>query len=261
MQELKTVAIEAARAGAAVHCRRDGPNIDVAAKSGPSDLVTRVDRDAETALLQVIRRRRPDDSIVSEEGAAHRGTSEVTWILDPLDGTTNLVHGYPHHAVAVGALVRDVRRLGLVIDSSTGRLYLGVAGEGAWCDDEPIAASRCGHLQAALVGTGFLPDGNVRIQQAEILKSVLPRVRDIRRSGSPALDLCAVAAGRLDGYYEFGLGRWDVAAGAAIAEAAGADVLELDLGPLPPPLLIAGSKPVVRALATLLEEALRDISG
>jgi myo-inositol-1(or 4)-monophosphatase len=261
LAELEKVAVEAARAAALVHQSRDLKDLCVASKSDVSDLVTRIDREAETALVRVITGARPNDSIISEEGAARSGSSGVTWVLDPLDGTTNLVHGHPHHAVAVGVLVNGKRCLGVVLDSSDGRLYVGASARGASCEGASIAASRQSELRAALVGTGFLPNPAVRVQQAEILKSVLPRVRDIRRSGSPALDLCSVAAGRLDAYYEFGLGAWDITAGAVIAEAAGACVLEISGEPLPSPLLIAGSEALVAALSELLKSGLAAMSA
>jgi myo-inositol-1(or 4)-monophosphatase len=260
LAELEKVAIEAARAAARVHQSRALKDLCLESKSGASDLVTRIDREAEAALVHVITNARPHDSIISEEGASSSGSSGVTWVLDPLDGTANLVHGHPHHAVSVGVLVNGKRSLGVVLDSSDGRLYVGVPGRGATCEGAQLAASRQTELQSALVGTGFLPNPVVRVQQAEILKSVLPNVRDIRRSGSPALDLCSVAAGRLDAYYEFGLGAWDIAAGAVIAEAAGARVMEIAGGPLPSPLLIAGSEALVESLLSLLKSGLAMMS-
>lgn len=259
LAELEKIAVEAARAAALVHQSRALKDLSVESKSDASDLVTRIDREAETALVSVIKDARPNDSIISEEGTSLSGSSGVTWVLDPLDGTTNLVHGHPHHAVAVGVVVNGKRCLGVVLDSSDGRLYVGAKGLGASCDGESITASRQSDLRAALVGTGFLPNAKVRVRQAEILKSVLPEVRDIRRSGSPALDLCSVAAGRLDAYYEFGLGAWDITAGAVIAEAAGAHVLEISGEPLPSPLLIAGSEALVATLSELLKSALAEI--
>jgi myo-inositol-1(or 4)-monophosphatase len=256
--ELEKVAVEAARAAARVHQGGALKDLRVESKSSASDLVTRVDREAEDALIAVITKARPRDSIISEEGASRSGSSEVTWVLDPLDGTANLVHGHPHYAVSVGVLVNGKRRLGVVLDSSDGRLYVGVKGRGATCEATPLTPSHQTELQSALVGTGFLPDPVVRVQQAEILKSVLPKVLDIRRSGSPALDLCSVASGRLDAYYEFGLGAWDIAAGAVVAEAAGARVLEIEGGPLPSPLLIAGSDALVESLLSLLKVALKN---
>jgi myo-inositol-1(or 4)-monophosphatase len=261
LAELEKVAVEAVRAAVLVHQSRALEDLCIESKSDATDLVTRIDREAETALVRVITGARPFDSIISEEGASRSGSSGVTWVLDPLDGTANLVHGYPHYAVAVGVLVNGKRCLGVVLDSSDGRLYVGVSGRGASCEGASIASNRQSELRAALIGTGFLPNPAVRVQQAEILKSVLPRVLDIRRTGSPALDLCSVAAGRLDAYYEFGLGAWDITAGAVIAEAAGAHVVEISGEPLPSPLLIAGSETLVASLLELLKSALATISA
>ena len=261
LEELRVLAIEAARAAAAVHASRNAGGLEVSSKSDSADLVTRIDREAEAALVRLISSSRPNDAIVSEEGTDRAGTSGVTWILDPLDGTTNLVHGYPHHAVAVGVLIGNVRKLGVVLDSANDRLNVGAVGQGASRDGKALAASSRRELKAALVGTGFLPSDRVRLLQAEVLKAVLPRVRDIRRSGSAALDLCAVAEGWLDAYYEFGIGRWDLTAGAAIAEAAGATVVELDPGILPGPLVIAGNERIVEDLAEVILASVRRLGA
>jgi myo-inositol-1(or 4)-monophosphatase len=266
LDELKSIAIQAARAAAATHRERDVARLDLAFKGNASDLVTSVDRAAEAALVQIIASARPDDGIIAEEGSARAGSSGVCWLLDPLDGTTNFVHGYPQHAVAVGVTIAGVRRLGVVADTARDHLYVGVPGfgipaAGAFCEERVLATSTERELRHALVATGFLPDESVRPLQVDILKTVLPRVRDIRRSGSAALDLCAVASGSLDAYYEFGLKPWDIAAGAAIAEAAGARVVLLDSGPLPGPLLIAGNTALVEALEKLLTLALRGLDA
>jgi myo-inositol-1(or 4)-monophosphatase len=260
LDELKTVAIRAARTAAATHRSRDVAGLDLGFKGNSSDLVTSVDRAAEAALVEVISSARPDDTIVAEEGSARAGSSGVCWILDPLDGTTNFVHRYPQHAVAIGVTIDGVRRLGVIADTARDRLYVGTTGGGAFCEEQGLAASVEHDLRYALIATGFLPDATVRPLQVDVLKAVLPRVRDIRRSGSASLDLCAVASGSLDAYYEFGLKPWDIAAGAAIAESAGARVVLLDPGPLPGPLLIAGSAPLVEALQELLTATLRELA-
>jgi myo-inositol-1(or 4)-monophosphatase len=216
------------------------------------NLVTAVDREAERQLVSVITAARPHDSILGEEGAAIQGNSGVNWILDPLDGTTNFVHGYPAYSVAVGVEIDGKRTLGVVYDTYHQRIYSGIVRAGAQCDGAAIAVSRAARLSEALIGTGFLPVAEVRAVQAQVLGKVLPKVRDIRRSGCPSLDLCAVAAGMLDGYYEYGLGRWDIAAGAAIAEAAGATVVELTSPILPEPLLVVANPGLLQALVDLL---------
>ena len=198
--------------------------------------------------MELIRRERRDDAIIGEEGAGFGGTTGVAWIIDPLDGTTNFVYGYPAHSVAIGIEIDGRRAIGVVRDTARNREYSGIVGVGAWVDGVAIRARNSSELSSALVGTGFLPQSAVREKQGVILQRVLPKVRDIRRSGCPSLDLCAVADGSLDAFYEYGLGRWDIAGGAAIAEAAGATVALLDGGALPSPLVIAGGRDVVRML-------------
>ena len=219
------------------------------------NLVTEIDREAERQLVSTISQARPEDAIVGEEGTFVPGNSGVCWILDPLDGTTNFVHGHAHHSVAVGVEIDGKRVLGVVHDTDRDCVYSGIAGQGAECDGREIFASRAAKLSHALIGTGFLPIAQVRIRQAEVLRHILPKIRDLRRSGCPSLDLCAVAAGTLDGFYEAGLGRWDIAAGASIAEAAGAQVVELESPILPHPLLVAANAELLAQLVGALREA------
>ena len=223
--ELLEIAKHAAGLAAAVHRRAmDSGNLKFDTKSSTYDLVTEIDREAERVLVETIRAARQNDEIIGEEGTNVSGSSGVRWILDPLDGTTNFIHRYPAHSVAVGVQVGSRNMIGVVHDTVSNRVYAGVVGEGATCDEEPIKVRDEGNLKQALLGTGFLPDENVRRKQADLLRQILPRVRDIRRSGCPSLDICSVASGTLDGFYECGLGPWDIAAGAAIAEAAGATI-------------------------------------
>jgi myo-inositol-1(or 4)-monophosphatase len=255
ISELLELARHAARFAAAVHRRAIGAGrLHVDTKRSSSDLVTEVDREAERELVTAIRAARPHDGIIGEEGTNVSSSTGVNWILDPLDGTTNFVHGYPAHSVAVGVEMEGRRLLGVVHDTSSNRVYAGVVGEGATCDGKPLAVRNESLLSQALVGTGFLPDADVRRQQAELLKQILPRVRDVRRSGCPSLDICGVASGALDAFYECGLGRWDIVAAAAIAEAAGAEVLLLNsLVFRNPFLVVAGSKLVRKCFSCWLK--------
>lgn len=255
LDELLRVAKHAARLAAAVHHGATQDSLGINTKSSASDLVTEVDREAERQMVAAIHTARPDDAIVGEEGTSIAGTSGVCWLLDPLDGTTNFIHRYPAHAVSVGVEINGQRMLGVVHDTFHDRVYEGIVGVGAQCDGEPIRVSAESALSKALVGTGFLPDAEVRRVQAKVLHHVLPLVRDVRRSGCPSLDLCAVAAGMLDGFYESGLGRWDIAAGAAIAEAAGAKVIELHSETLPNPLLVVANAKLLEALTETLSKA------
>jgi myo-inositol-1(or 4)-monophosphatase len=253
--ELLEIAKHAARLAAAVHRRAiNSRGFKFDTKSSTSDLVTEVDREAERVLVETIRAARQDDEIVGEEGSNVSGSSGVRWILDPLDGTTNFVHRYPAHSVAVGVEVGARNMIGVVHDTFSNRVYAGVVGEGATCDGKPIAVREEGNLKQALIGTGFLPDENVRRKQADLLRHILPRVRDIRRSGCPSLDICSVASGTLDGFYECGLGPWDIAAGAAIAEAAGATIKLLSSRVLPDPVLVVANGRLTSQLVSVLVE-------
>lgn len=214
--------------------------------------MTEVDREAERELVNAIRAARPTDGIIGEEGTNFSSSSGVRWILDPLDGTTNFIHQYPAHSVAVGVEIDGQRIIGVVHDTFSQRVYAGVVGEGATCDGKPLAVRNECNLQQALIGTGFLPDVDVRRLQADLLREILPRVRDVRRSGCPSLDICGVASGALDDFYECGLGQWDIAAAAAIAEAAGATVLLLNSKVLPNPFLLVANAELVSAMVALL---------
>jgi myo-inositol-1(or 4)-monophosphatase len=252
LDNLLDIAKHAARVAATIHSSRRRAGLSVHTKSSSIDLVTEIDRESEREIVTVIRSARPDDSIVGEEGTSIAGSSGVSWIIDPLDGTTNFIHQYPAHAVSVGVEINDRRVLGVVHDTFHDIVYEGIVDVGAQCDGKPIAVSTESQLSRALIGTGFLPNIEVRRMQAEVLGKVLPLVRDIRRSGCPSLDLCAVASGRLDGFYESGLGRWDIAAGAAIAEAAGAKVMEFSSFSLPSPLLVVANRKLNDGLAAEL---------
>jgi myo-inositol-1(or 4)-monophosphatase len=253
---LLKIAKEAAALGAAVHqSALRSSKVSFSTKHSAFDLVTEVDREAERQIVSAIHKARPHDSIIGEEGANVDGRSAVAWIIDPLDGTTNFVHRYPSHSVAIGVEINEVRVLGVVHDTYQNQVFAGGAGVRATCEDQLIRVGEQNDLSKALTGTGFLPDARVRRIQAEILKHVLPHVRDIRRSGCPSIDICRVASGALDIFYESGLGRWDIAAGAAIAEAAGATVLMLTSTVLPNPLLVVGNAKLVAALTSLLAAA------
>jgi len=256
VDELLAIAKHAARLARDVHRHAlEAGDITVDFKTSHSDLVTHVDRESERVLVQAIRAARPDDEIVGEEGTSLTGSSGVRWILDPLDGTTNFIHRYPMHSVAVGVEVDGQNVVGVVHDTFSDRVYAGVVGDAATCDDRPISVRSESDLKQALIGTGFLPDEEVRRAQAELLRRVLPRVRDVRRSGCPSLDICHVASGALDGFYECGLGRWDIAAAAAVAEAAGARIFLLQSRGFPDPFLVVANSLLAPALVKLLAEA------
>ena len=193
-------------------------------KSTQTDLVTKADRAVEELIATELLAHRPDDGIHGEEGTARAGTGPVDWHVDPIDGTTNYVYGIPAYSVSIAAAVDDRVVAGVVYDPAGDELFRATAGAGAWRNDERLSCRLDAELPTALVATGFGYRPEQRRQQARVLTGLLPSIRDIRRFGSAALDLCAVAAGRTDAYYERGLNRWDMAAGALIAAEAGATV-------------------------------------
>jgi len=211
-----------------------GGDDTVRAKSTPTDPVTVVDTETERLLRDRLARLRPGDPILGEEGGGPAGVhaasdGAVTWVLDPIDGTVNFVYGIPAYAVSVGAQLDGVSVAGAVADVVAGRVYSAAIGAGAHVTDggeeRALRCSTVDDLSMALLGTGFGYSVPRRTAQADLLARMLPVVRDVRRIGSAALDLCMVAEGRLDAYYEHGLQVWDCAAGALIAAEAGARVL------------------------------------
>jgi myo-inositol-1(or 4)-monophosphatase len=209
----------------ALDARRTGVKV-AATKSTPTDIVTAVDRDTETLIRSLILEARPDDGIVGEEDATHIGTSGIDWVVDPIDGTVNFLYGVPAWAVSIAVVEGsgDTTLAGVVVNPVTGELFEASAGGGARLAGRELAVNPDVTLGSALVGTGFSYAAERRREQAAVLLELLPLVRDIRRIGSAALDLCALAAGRLDAFYERGLNPWDHAAGALIAREAGARV-------------------------------------
>jgi myo-inositol-1(or 4)-monophosphatase len=206
----------------------------VQSKTTPTDPVTVVDTETERLLRDQLARLRSGDAVLGEEGGgptdpADMSPGAVTWVLDPIDGTVNFVYGIPAYAVSVAAQIDGVSVAGAVADVVGERLYSAGAGLGAHVTDAQgtrrLQCSAVDDLSLALVGTGFAYSHRRRSVQAGLVSKMLPKVRDVRRIGSAALDLCMVAAGRLDAYYEHGLHVWDSAAGALIAAEAGARVL------------------------------------
>ncbi|MEG3629980.1 inositol monophosphatase family protein [Streptomyces poriticola] len=226
--ELLDVAQEAARR--AGELLRDGRPADLAVtatKSSPIDVVTEMDIAAEKLITGLIADRRPDDGILGEEGAATDGTSGVRWVIDPLDGTVNYLYGLPTWAVSVAAEQDGETVVGVVAAPMRAETYQAALGAGAWATgswegERRLVCRPSPPLDQALVSTGFNYVAKVRAHQAEVAGQLIPLVRDIRRGGSAAIDLCDLAAGRLDGYYERGLHPWDLAAGDLIAREAGA---------------------------------------
>jgi myo-inositol-1(or 4)-monophosphatase len=232
VDDLLGAAIEAAGAAGRVLWEGRRTGYEVATKSTGTDMVTAMDRAAEHTIVAVLARRRPADAIVGEEGTARAGTSGIRWLVDPLDGTTNYLYDVPAWSVSIAADYHGAVVAGVVGDPTHREVFTAAQGRGAWLwtdgEPEPRRLRRDGdpgrvplRLATALVGTGFSYAAARRARQAVVLSYILPRVRDIRRLGSAALDLCAVAAGRLDAYYESGTEAWDRAAGLLVAVEAG----------------------------------------
>jgi myo-inositol-1(or 4)-monophosphatase len=229
--------------------------LDIESKSSPTDLVSQVDRRAEEVIVAGIAAARPNDAILAEEGTLAAGSSGVRWIIDPLDGTTNYVYGYPASCVSIAAELDGRLQAGVIHEPFAGHTYEAVIGQGATRDGVPIAVRDQADLAHALVATGFSYDAAQRGLQGSAVARILPRVRDIRRAGSAALDLCRVAAGHVDAYYELDLNLWDYAAGSVIAQAAGAEVLTLAATHGRGPAVVAASPVLMPSLLALLGEA------
>ena len=258
LDELLTLANKIAVCGALVHREGFGRAISQRTKSSELDVVSEIDTKTERVLVEKILTNRPDDSIISEEGNNHQGTTGVCWVIDPLDGTVNYLHGYPEFGISIGVEIENVGTIGIVYDTHREQVFRGITDQYAVCDDKPISASNCRSLQNALIATGFLPNREARIRQGKILTEVLPKVRDIRRSGSPVIDLCRVASGIIDGFYEFGLKRWDMSAGSVIAQAAGAKVTVLQAGGNISPLIVASTPDIHDHLIELIMKGLKN---
>ena len=192
-------------------------------KSSATDPVTAGDKAAEETIVNGITDKRPDDGFKGEEGSTKSGTSGVVWHIDPIDGTTNYLYGLPF-SVSIAASYNNQIVAGSVFAPTANKLFSAALGCGATCNGEPIYCRSPEALETALIAIGFSYQPAERQRQAQVLTGVLPMIRDIRRIGSAALDLCAVACGQVDGYYEEGLNLWDFAAGALIAKEAGAVV-------------------------------------
>lgn len=234
-----SIALDAAHAGAATIAAilADGGGLEIRHK-GLHDLVTRADTASESAILAVIRAAFPQDDFLGEEGVAsvdnvHRPTSHANriWIIDPIDGTTNFSHGVPFYAISIALWVQGQPQVAVVHAPALGETYTAVAGEGAWLNGAPIRVSSILDPANALIGTGF-PYRNLDLLEDYMLlfRRFMRETQGVRRPGSASLDLCYVAAGRYDGFYEYGLAPWDVAAGGLIVREAGGVVTDWTAG-------------------------------
>lgn len=230
--QLLTLAIEAAHgAGQLLMKSFGGDREEVSTKSSPTDLVSKADKDSERFLLDLITSERPGDGILAEEGGRAESSTGYRWVIDPLDGTINFLYRIPVWSVSLAVEDREGAVAGVVFDPNRNETFSAQRGEGAWLDGRRrLSVSDRTDVSTALVGTGFAYGVERRIAQARIAAEVLGKVRDIRRAGSAALDLCSVACRRLDGFFEAYTEPWDRAAGALIVTEAGGIVSE---GPAP----------------------------
>ncbi|WP_129840940.1 inositol monophosphatase family protein [Streptomyces sp. RFCAC02] len=255
MTELPTLlglAVRAAHRGGAELAARAGRATGVGHKSTPTDPVTDADRASEAAVTELLTAERPGDGLLGEEGAERPSETGLRWVLDPLDGTVNHLYGIPHTAVSVACerlgddgVWRAVA--GVVCDPARGETFTATLGGGARLNGAPVRVNDPVPPPSALVATGFAYGAGSRARQAAVVPGLLPRIRDIRSGGSAALELCWVACGRTDAYYEDELAPWDTAAGALIAAEAGARTTVL-----PPSGVLAAGPALHAELAALL---------
>jgi myo-inositol-1(or 4)-monophosphatase len=229
IDDLLDLAVDLARdAGALLLDRfKGGHEQALESKSTPTDLVSEADLASERLIRERLAQLRPTDGILGEEGGGTRGTSGLTWVVDPLDGTVNFLFSIPQWCVSVAVADEHGSLVGAIFDPCRGELFVATRDGGPLLNGAPIEASDRTELSSAMVATGFAYDASVRAAQAEVFAGLVPRVRDIRRFGSAALDLAWTACGRYDAYYERTVKPWDIAAGTLICERAGLTVQEL----------------------------------
>jgi myo-inositol-1(or 4)-monophosphatase len=258
--ELAELAVALAEgAGRLVQEGRHG-GLAVGNKSTATDLVTEVDRRAERWLVEHILARRPEDGILGEEGGERPGRSGVRWVLDPIDGTVNFVRGLPHYAVSVAVEVDGAVVAGAVCNPAVGETFRAWRGGGAYLGATRLTGPAATALATAVIGTGFGYAAAHRGRQAEVLAPLLPRIADIRRFGAAALDICSVAAGRLDGFFEAALNVWDYAAAALVATEAGCVTSGLHGRPASSQLFAVAGPDLAAALFRALESLGVDVT-
>ncbi len=231
MHPMLNIAVRAARRAGSIINRAslDSGGLQVKSKRA-NDFVTEIDRAAETAIIEVVQKAYPDHAILAEEsGLIQSEKQEYRWIIDPLDGTTNFIHGFPQYCVSIGVEHRGKLAHGVVYDPARNELFTASQGRGAFLNDRRIRVSKCQKLQDGLIGTGFpfkeLARADLYLKQ---LRNLMQNSSGVRRAGAAALDLAYVACGRLDGFWELGLSPWDMAAGALLIQEAGGLVGDLD---------------------------------
>jgi myo-inositol-1(or 4)-monophosphatase len=250
--DLLDLARKAARQAGRLVSRAPIHALNMATKSSPTDLVSEMDHASEKLILELILSARPYDGLIGEEGTSKPSQSGISWLVDPIDGTVNYLRGLPNYSISVAAVNEKEAIVGVVYDPTMDETFAAIRGHGASLNGDPIACSTAS-LAEAIIGTGFGYSSAQRARQAEVLRSLLPSVGDIRRPGSAAISLCWVACGRLDAFFETGLKPWDWAAGALIALEAGADVLGGEMDRSHRELIVASSPSIAAGLCQMLE--------
>ncbi|MEX2501827.1 MAG: inositol monophosphatase family protein [Trueperaceae bacterium] len=256
LDRARTVAIRAAEDAARIQRAHLGGDLQIDTKSSDTDLVTQVDRACEARIREAIADAFPGHVVLGEE-QGQTGEARCRWIVDPLDGTLNYAHGFPFYCVSIALEVDGVVQLGVVLDTPRDELFVAVRGRGASANGRPIAPSTETRPIAAMLATGFAYVPEQQHENLAIFARVLPQVRAVRRPGAAALDLCYVACGRLDGFWELKLNAWDVAAGVLIIQEAGGTVTDGSGAPyrLNDRVLVASNGPLHAKLVSLLDVA------
>jgi myo-inositol-1(or 4)-monophosphatase len=251
-QDLESLAIEIAREAGELALRRRSEGVAIAAtKSSIADIVTEADREVEALIRARLSAARPEDAFLGEESGAEGGTSDITWVVDPIDGTVNYAYGIPAFAVSVAAVRgepvpgRWEALAGAVFHPSTGELFRAALGEGAWLREHRLAVNDEPSAAGALLATGFGYDPATHSGDLARVARVMPLARDLRRIGAASLDLAYVAAGRFDGYFERGLAPWDYAAGALLITEAGGRFTRIEMDDMPSRALFVAAGPTL----------------
>jgi myo-inositol-1(or 4)-monophosphatase len=246
-------AVEIAREAGKILCQELDRPLDISYK-GDADIVTQADKRSERRIVERLTQYFPEHAIAAEEGTGHDSTSEFRWHVDPLDGTTNYAHGYPCFCVSIGLAQRETMLAGVVFNPFYNELFAAARGQGATLNGKPIHVSKVASLATSLLCTGFPVHKRVASPNIHYYWDFTLRSHGVRRDGSAALDLASVAAGRFEGFWEFGLNRWDTAAGVLLVEEAGGKVSDFDGRPY----TLGG--PVILATNGLIHEETREVA-
>jgi myo-inositol-1(or 4)-monophosphatase len=253
LKDYLEAAIEIAREAGQILCQELDRPLDISYK-GDADIVTQADKRSERLIVQRLTQYFPEHAIAAEEGTGHDSTSEFRWHVDPLDGTTNYAHGYPCFCVSIGLAQRETMLAGVVFNPFYNEFFAAARGQGATLNGKPIHVSKVANLATSLLCTGFPVHKRVASPNIHYYWDFTLRSHGVRRDGSAALDLASVAAGRFEGFWEFGLNRWDTAAGVLLVEEAGGKVSDFDGRPY----TLGG--PVILATNGLIHEETREVA-